>query len=204
MDGKVIKAEEGIGGRRSFSSRWFFVVFFVAIFLSVGATYYRIFVARNYAVTLETVCDPAVSACFARDICETEDGVCGEGDTPIETAYYKIVERKASAFPEVCAFGSLEDPTCADLSCRSDEADCTETMCDDETVPEGESCVGPGFVPSNDVEPEEMNESEGDETANEEDASPLEGELPQEGEGSVTEPEKGDMEATKEVNEGIE
>ncbi len=132
--------------REASRSRWFFIVFFAALFLSVAAPFYRTFVARDYFVLIETACDPSESACFARDICETEDGVCAEGDTLVETEYYKIVERKAFAFPEACATGSLEAEECADLSCRPDEPECSETFCSEEVVPEGETCLGPGAV----------------------------------------------------------
>lgn len=128
-------------------SRWFFGIFFLAVFLSVSATFYRVFIARNYFVDAETTCSPEREACFARDLCDTEDRTCSEGDTPTETSYYKIVERKASDFPETCASGSADSLLCADISCRPGETECTETFCSDETVPEGERCVGPGFVP---------------------------------------------------------
>ncbi|MGB2791150.1 MAG: hypothetical protein WBC29_01205 [Candidatus Moraniibacteriota bacterium] len=141
--------------QEKFQSRWFFWVFFLAVFLSVFATFYRVFIAKNYLVDIETACSPETEACFARDICDTEDQTCAEGDTPTGTSYYKTVERKAFAFPEACASGSLDSPLCADLSCRSGEVDCTETFCSDETVPEGETCVGPGVVPEESMTPDE-------------------------------------------------
>ncbi|QQS15685.1 MAG: hypothetical protein IPK84_04975 [Candidatus Moraniibacteriota bacterium] len=127
-------------------SRWFFGVFFFLVTLSIFATFYRVFIAKDYLVDIEVSCSPERAACFARDICDTDDESCGEDDIPIETSYYKIVERKAYNFPETCASGTLDSPECADLSCRLGEIDCTETYCSDETVPEGETCVGPGFV----------------------------------------------------------
>ena len=130
----------------SFLNRWFFLMFFLVAATSVAATFYRIFIARDYFVLMETVCDPSASACFARDICETEDGMCAEGDVPVETEYYKIVERKAFSFPEVCATGSLENEICADVSCRPGEGECSETLCSKETVPEGETCFGPDAI----------------------------------------------------------
>lgn len=147
----VVQTQAPVDARESRRSRWFFILFFSALSLSVGATFYRMFVARDYVVTMETVCDPSVSTCFARDMCETEDGVCGENDSPVETMYYKIVERKAYAFPEVCATGSLEDEECANLSCRLGEADCSETLCSEETLPEGETCRGPDAMTEGDT-----------------------------------------------------
>ena len=147
----VVQTEASIDARESRRSRWFFILFFSAFSLSVATTFYRIFVARDYLVIIETVCDPSISTCFARDMCETEDGVCGENDAPVETMYYKIVERKAYAFPEVCATGSLDDEECANLSCRLGEADCSETLCSEETLPEGETCRGPDAMAEGDT-----------------------------------------------------
>ena len=159
MDGeeKNINTEnvQDAGSREKIRSRWFFGIFFALILLSVSATFYRVFIARDYLVTVETLCSPETQSCFARDICDTEDQTCSEGDTPTETSYYKIVERKAFAFPETCASGSADSPLCADMSCRPGEAECTETFCADETVPEGERCMGPGFVPEDITAPDD-------------------------------------------------
>lgn len=147
----VAQAEESIDARESRRSRWFFILFFGAILLSVAATFYRTFIARDYLILMETVCDPSASVCFARDICDTEEGICVEGSVPVETVYYKLVERKAFAFPEVCATGSLEAEECIDLSCRPDEAECSETLCFEEIVPEGETCRGPDAMAEGDT-----------------------------------------------------
>lgn len=159
MDGeeKNINTEnvQDAESREKTRSRWFFGIFFALIFLSVFATFYRVFIVRDYLVTVETLCSPETQSCFARDICDTEDQTCSEGDTPTETSYYKIVERKAFAFPETCASGSADSPLCADMSCRPGEAECTETFCADETVPEGERCMGPGFVPEDITAPDD-------------------------------------------------
>lgn len=154
----------GTEKRETFQTRWFFVVFFVIVLLSVFATFYRVFIARNYSVMIETVCYPETESCFARGICDTEDQVCMEGDTPVETSFYKTVERKAYAFPNECASGSMDSPACIDLSCRARESDCTETLCAEGLAPEGETCVGPGFVSKEPViQSEEGEEEAGDE-----------------------------------------
>jgi hypothetical protein len=133
--------------QETFKTRWFFVVFFGIIFLSVFVTFYRIFVLRDYLITLEAVCSPETEVCFARNICATEDQSCAEGDTPTGVSFYKTVERKAFAFPKECASGPSDSPVCADLSCRQGEMNCTETFCSATAVPEGETCSGPGVVP---------------------------------------------------------
>jgi len=127
--------------------RWFFAVFFLAIFLSVSATFYRAFVARSYLIEVETKCDTETEACFSRNICDTSDQTCAESDTPTSVSYYKIVKKRASAFPAVCASGSLDAPECTDLSCRAGESDCAETLCIEGSAPDGETCVGPGVAP---------------------------------------------------------
>ena len=178
MDGEEknthINTIQDAESREKIRSRWFFGIFFALIFLSISATFYRVFIARDYLVTVETICSPEAQSCFARDVCDTEDQVCSEGDTPTETSYYKIVERKAFAFPETCASGSADSPLCADMSCRPGEAECTETFCSDETVPEGERCVGPGFVPEDIMAPDDSAAPSDDTEENPTDQPPME------------------------------
>ena len=191
MDGEEknthINTIQDAESREKIRSRWFFGIFFALIFLSISATFYRVFIARDYLVTVETICSPEAQSCFARDVCDTEDQVCSEGDTPTETSYYKIVERKAFAFPETCASGSAELPLCADLSCRPGEASCTETFCSDETVPEGERCMGPGFVPEDIMAPDDSAAPSDDTEENPTDQPPMEKPL-EENEGGNTVP----------------
>ena len=178
MDGEEknthINTIQDAESREKIRSRWFFGIFFALIFLSISATFYRVFIARDYLVTVETICSPEAQSCFARDVCDTEDQVCSEGDTPTETSYYKIVERKAFAFPETCASGSADSPLCADMSCRPGEASCTETFCSDEAVPEGERCVGPGFVPEDIMAPDDSAAPSDDTEENPTDQPPME------------------------------
>ena len=145
-------------------SRWFFIVFFLAVATSVFATFCRVFIARDYFVEVETTCSPELHACFAKDTCDTEDGTCGEGDTPTATSYYKKVERKAYSFPEVCA-SSVDESSC-DFSCREGESDCTETYCSEAVTTDGETCVGPGAVPDSSTpqieSPDNVSNSGGD------------------------------------------
>ena len=89
MDGEEknthINTIQDAESREKIRSRWFFGIFFALIFLSISATFYRVFIARDYLVTVETICSPEAQSCFARDVCDTEDQVCSEGDTPTET-----------------------------------------------------------------------------------------------------------------------
>lgn len=145
MENTAEGKQKTIGHHGVFARHWFSLVFVLALILSVGATAYRVFAVKSYFIELETVCSPETEACFAWDVCDTEDGFCGEEDVPIDTEYYKYVERPASAFPAECASGSMEAPICADLSCLPGESDCTETFCGEETAEEGDVCVGPGY-----------------------------------------------------------
>lgn len=154
-----------------FFRHWFSLVFVFALVFSVGATAYRVFASKSYSIEIETVCSPETEACFARDICDTEDGFCEEGDAPTDTEYYKYIERRASAFPAECMRGSMDMPICADLSCLPGESDCKETLCSEETLAEGDVCVGPGYSVPESMEGE--NEDASNDTVDDE--TPLEG-----------------------------
>ena len=49
---------------------------FVAVALSIFATFYRIFIVSDYFVDVETVCSPETEAAL-RGVCDTEDGSWG-------------------------------------------------------------------------------------------------------------------------------
>ncbi len=105
-------------------------VFIVAVFISVLATYNRIYIQRNYQIIAEVDCDPEIDSCF---IWEDEEG----------TWYYNLIEKRASNIP-IC---NPHREICEDFFyCEEGEEDCFETFCDPEDLEEGESCAGPGLI----------------------------------------------------------
>lgn len=116
----------------------FFVIFSLLVLGAVGATYYRTFVARDYLVTMEVLCDPLQERCFVRPSEESSSSEVTEV-TEAKDEYYKIVTKKASQLP-MCAPGEND---CPEPTCAVDELDCTESLCSEATVPVGERCNDP-------------------------------------------------------------
>lgn len=115
----------------------FFLVFFLALALSVLATYYRIVIARDYMIAGQADCDPAVENCFIYE-CDPEVEEC-TGDPEEDVWYYKKVNRKAANIP-LC---DPSDESCEALVCSEDEEECEEILCSEETVEEGDVCSDP-------------------------------------------------------------
>jgi hypothetical protein len=118
-------------------SKILFIIFFVAIFVSIGFTYYRVFIIKDYYIKMETSCDPAKEKCFIRTCDpETDDECPNDMDERID--YYKIIEKKAGAIPDC----EPENNECPEINCLGD-SNCIETLCDENTVIEGETCNDP-------------------------------------------------------------
>lgn len=115
----------------------FFYVFFTLIAGTVFATYLRYFVSKDYYVAAQAECDPSKEACFVH-VCDVEiDGECPTDESEL-TTYYKNVRKKANLIP-LC---DPADENCHALDCVTG-MDCEVTYCDEETVPEGDTCNDP-------------------------------------------------------------
>lgn len=143
-------------------SKIFFVVFFFLIATSIGATYYRYFILRDYMITAQAECDPYTEACFIWSCDPDTEGEC-TGDPEEDIAYYKNISRNARNIP-LC---NPADEDCEALVCPSGEADCTLTLCDADTVTEGVTCNDPVAYtllhPEEDILEEEL-DTEGEES----------------------------------------
>jgi len=103
-------------------------VFIIALIISVGVTYYRYVIQRDYLIFAHAPCDPKTESCFYYE--------CEEDDLECEIEYYKKIEKKAFNI-ELC---DSEDPECQPLVCKEGEADCEITSCSEENLEEGELC----------------------------------------------------------------
>ena len=113
------------GGKMQFLLTLVFLILFI---ISFGLVIKRVYVDRNFLLVSEVVCDPEVEVCFAR-VCAEECDEEGVVD------YYKIRTVSAS---EV----SLCDPhdgDCPEVQC-AELVTCSEELCNQENVPEGEEC----------------------------------------------------------------
>lgn len=120
-------------------SKIFFIVFFLLIAGSVGASYYKFIVKRDYIIEAQADCDPYAKKCFVY-VCDPAAGEECTGNPEEDTSYYKIIRRNAQNIP-------LCDPAkegCDALVCPSGEPECEIAFCDQEKAKESEvECSDP-------------------------------------------------------------
>ncbi len=179
----------------------FFIVFFLLIIGSIGATYYRTMIKKDYIVSAQTDCDPYTEKCFIWecDPASTVEGEACTGDPESDVWYYQILERKAYNVP-LC---DPNDENCEALVCPEGEKDCSVTFCNDENkVEQGVECNDPVQYTIDNPEEEETECEEGDEECL---AAEEEGEETEEasGEEAVEEGSAGEEPAAEE-SEGTE
>jgi hypothetical protein len=122
-------------------SKVLFVIIGLLIVGSVAVTFWRYMMKRDYIIQAQTDCDPTTENCFVWK-CDPASSVEGEactGDEESDTWYYKIIRRNAKNIP-LC---DPNDENCTALVCDPGEKDCSEELCTDDNVPEGESCNDP-------------------------------------------------------------
>lgn len=114
-------------------SKIFFAVMGILIVASVGATYWRIMVKKDYIIEAQTDCDPYAEQCFIWE-CDPESDVEGEactGDPETDTWYFQVIRRNASNIP-LCDPNTNEE--CEALVCGEDEPGCTYEFCTEENM----------------------------------------------------------------------
>lgn len=123
-------------------SKIFLVVFFLLIAVSVAVTYWKTMVRRNYIITAQADCDPYTENCFVH-ICDPDPNVDGpdacKGNPEDDTWFTKNISRKASNIPDC----DPNDENCTAFVCDEGEADCSYEFCDENNVPEGDTCNDP-------------------------------------------------------------
>ncbi|MEI6420058.1 MAG: hypothetical protein WCO30_00350 [bacterium] len=137
IDVKVIK-------RQKILNRWFYIIFFLLVSGSVGFTYYRIVVIKDYQIIAETSCNPKVGdgSCFVRseDVATTTPE--GTEATTTETTYYRQISKQAMNVAR-CEASEGKIGCSGELTCIDGENKCSYTYCNETNVPEGESCSNP-------------------------------------------------------------
>lgn len=120
-------------------SKIFFQVFFFLVVVSIGVSYYKFVVIKDYAIRFQAECNPETEACFV-DTCDPEAEEC-IGDVEQDISYYKIIQRKAYRMP-LC--DPNEEYCQRAMVCQKNEEDCEVIFCSDEAVEEsGATCSDP-------------------------------------------------------------
>lgn len=122
-------------------SKILFIIIGLLIVGSVAVTFWRYMVKRDYIVQAQTDCDPESEKCFVWecDPASTVEGEACTGDPESDIWQYKIVHRNAKNIP-LC---DPNDENCTALVCGPGEKDCSEELCSENNVPEGETCNDP-------------------------------------------------------------
>jgi len=123
------------------ANKIFYSILILLILGSVGVTYWRIVVQKDYQIVAEVSCDPTTESCFhyEPEPCATDNYDCLS--KPPEEAYdYKMISKKAAV---IYACEQTEEKIgCAEeLSCLENETDCSYTNCDPAELGEGEACA---------------------------------------------------------------
>lgn len=133
---------------------WVFALLIVA---SVGVTYWRIMIKKDYVIESQVDCDPYVNECFVWE-CDPESDVEGEactGDPESDIWYFNVARRNASMIP-LC--DSETDENCDPWTCEENEKDCETVFCEESIMEEqyATACVDPvQFAIDNPIEDEE-------------------------------------------------
>lgn len=145
-------------------SKILIAVLLVLILASVGYTFYKIMIKRDYVISAQVDCDPYEEKCFIWE-CDPESSEEGEactGDPEEDIWYYQIVKRNAANIPNC----DPNDENCDALTCDPAlEKDCEIILCDEETAVEQEAeCNDPEeYTLNNPPEEEEICDPEEDE-----------------------------------------
>ena len=122
----------------------FWVVVLLTFIGSIGFSYWRFVVKRDFVVFMHTECDPFVERCFVErcdPAAEGEDEWPCVGNEDEDVSFFKIQKRNASFIP-LC---SSDDETCDPFECTKGEKDCSVLYCDedDENFEDGQECNDP-------------------------------------------------------------
>lgn len=123
------------------AEKMFLLVFVLLIAGSIGVTYWKIMVKRDYVIMAQADCDPYEEKCFVH-ICDPDPAADGEwctGDPEEDTWYTKNIRRMAYNIPDC----DPNDEDCAALVCEEGEENCSYEYCDGTNVPEGDTCNDP-------------------------------------------------------------
>jgi hypothetical protein len=112
-------------------SKILIAVFIALIVVSVGITYWRIMIKKDYIIEGQTDCDPYAEKCFVWE-CDPNSSVEGEkctGDPETDAWYFQVARRSAANIP-LCDPDT--DENCDPWTCAEGEKDCSVEFCTEE------------------------------------------------------------------------
>jgi hypothetical protein len=114
-------------------NRIFWIIFIGLILYAIVATYLRVYVNKDYLISNEVSCDPAVESCFVW----SPEEECEESEDPnclaeTEPWVYKIIYKKAANIP-FCEYDPELGEECPELVCTDieTEEECYYELCEE-------------------------------------------------------------------------
>jgi hypothetical protein len=118
------------------ANKIFYIILTLLIAVSVGVTFYKIVILKNYQIVAQVSCDPATERCFESDCDPAADDTCSATSSP---TYYKNISKKAATI--AACESTIRKVGCnEELSCTGGEPDCFYTYCNPSKLSEGEKC----------------------------------------------------------------
>ncbi len=108
-------------------SKILFAVFFLAVFVSAGISFYKYYILKDFDILAETNCNPKEETCFVRDCYTASDDGCTEENS--FSVYCKLIKKNASAIQDC----DPKSASCGALDCKKEEG-CMEIPCNEETL----------------------------------------------------------------------
>ena len=118
----------------------FYIILALLIFGSIGVTFYKIVILKNYQIVSQVSCDPKIEKCFMSVCDPASDETCSSASSTAErTTYYKNISKKAEII-FLCEQTTEKIGCNEELACTEGEADCSYTYCNQSELVEGEKC----------------------------------------------------------------
>lgn len=118
-------------------SKVLYRIFFTIVVASIGITFVKYFVLKDYEIHINIPCNPRNESCFVYE-CEDGEVDCEENSEGAMVQYYKVLQKKAYNLPS-CMKDSV---SCEDvvLTCAENEESCEIVLCDTSQKSESEIC----------------------------------------------------------------
>ncbi len=141
--------EETVNEKDKVANRIFWLIFCLVLFGSIGFTFLRFVVWKNYQIVAEVACDPQTETIGALTCFHYEPEPCAANDkkcVPEEAYDYKLISKNAAKI-YTCGLKKWPSPEAAqeagcgeELSCTENEKKCSYIFCDPANLAEGEVC----------------------------------------------------------------
>jgi hypothetical protein len=120
---------ETVDKKSKIANRIFYIILALLIVGSVGVTFYKIVILKDYQIVAETSCNPTTEKCFVYT--DEESG---------EVSYYKLISKKAMNI-SLCEATEEKLGCEEELACTENELSCSYTYCDATKLSDGEACA---------------------------------------------------------------